>query len=307
MSITISVVMPTYNRRETLAEVLPSLAEQNYPSDSYELLLCDSGSTDGTEELLQQLAIPNLRYLVGENRGRAGARNRGIQAATGEVILFTDADIIADQNLLAEHARIHEAETNVAIVGCEVQVNSLQEYHSVVGDPERRRHMHRRPRRELQWYFYLTGNASARRQTLIDVGAFDENFIGYGHEDIELGYRLKKHGVPILYNPRAVNYHWHPVPFDEKCSKMGMAGRSTVRFWRKHRDPMIKLRLGVNPATMLLHRLFPAGSAGLRYCERRAQQSPFCAELVLQHHYLNGVKAALAEGEQEAKEATVGS
>ena len=96
MTPVISVVIPTFNRRETLERVLPLLANQTLPADQYELLLCDSGSTDGTAELLAELAIPNLRHIrPTENRGRSGARNAGIRGATGEFVLFTDADILA--------------------------------------------------------------------------------------------------------------------------------------------------------------------------------------------------------------------
>ena len=51
----ISVVIPTYNRADSLAVVLPSLLDQTFPAESYELLLCDAGSTDGTEELVKEL------------------------------------------------------------------------------------------------------------------------------------------------------------------------------------------------------------------------------------------------------------
>ena len=75
----ISVVIPTFNRRQTLETMLSMMTKQTLPQEQYELLLCDSGSTDGTAELVAELAIPNLRYLrLTENRGRAGARNAGI-------------------------------------------------------------------------------------------------------------------------------------------------------------------------------------------------------------------------------------
>ena len=63
----ISVVIPTFNRRETLGTVLPLLAKQTLPPDQYELLLCDSGSTDGTRELVAELAIANLRQAIDED------------------------------------------------------------------------------------------------------------------------------------------------------------------------------------------------------------------------------------------------
>ena len=122
----LSVVIPTFNRRETLATVLPLLAGQTLPQEHYELLLCDSGSTDGTNELVAELAIPNLRHIKpAENRGRSGARNAGIREATGEFVLFTDADIIPSDNLLAEHLRLHRARPHSAVVGLEVQVDTV--------------------------------------------------------------------------------------------------------------------------------------------------------------------------------------
>lgn len=287
--------MPTYNRCDTLRHVLPTLLAQNYPKEQYEIILSDSGSTDGTRELVDELAAENLHYLSGPNRGRAGARNRGIQAAVGDIILFTDADILADNNLLEEHARIHANEANTAMVGCEVQVDSLAEYNHAVAHPETRRATHRRPHRQLPWYFFLTGNASAPREALIKVGMFDERFIGYGHEDIELGYRLHQAGLPIRYHPDALNFHWHPLTFSEKCDKMRLAGASTVRFYQKYHDWHINWSLGVNPFSLGWHALLPEKGTILRSFARKATTSPFCRELLLQHYYLTGVKEALKQ------------
>jgi GT2 family glycosyltransferase len=291
----ISVVIPTFNRKQTLEHVLPTLARQTYPADLYEILLSDSGSADGTEEFVRSLNIDNFRFITGENRGRSGARNRGVIEAKGDLILFTDADILADEQLLEEHARLHEEERNIAIVGCEVQVDSLEEYEEARAHPEKRRRLHPETRRELPWLYFLTGNASAPKADLVGAGLFDESFTGYGHEDLELGYRLRKRGMRIRYNPKALNYHWHPVPFDEKCAKMRMAGVSTVRFYRKHRDPVIPMLMGMNPFSMALQSLMAEDGWLLRTCRGRVSSSHLCSELVLQYHYLCGVKEALAK------------
>jgi glycosyltransferase involved in cell wall biosynthesis len=295
LNLTISIVMPTYNRRETLEHVLPTILNQTYPKDAYEILLSDSGSTDGTREMVEAMNIPNLRMITGENRGRSGARNRGICEAKGDIILFTDADILADPHLLEEHAKIHSAKRNTAVVGREVQVDTLKEYKHVMAYPEESRCLHSERTKELSWLFFLTGNASAPKEALVRVGMFDENFTGYGHEDLELGYRLKKSGMRIAYNIHALNYHWHPVPFEEKCQKMHMSGVSTVRFYRKHKDPMIKLLMGVNPVTMALHSVIAENGSLIKRCRRKAAESPSCREIVFQHSYLSGVKAALRD------------
>lgn len=292
MPIEFSVVIPTFNRRATLEEVLPTLLAQSYPAESYELLLCDAGSTDGTRELVEGLQAPNLRFLPGGDSGRAGARNRGIREAHGRIVLFTDADILADPHLLAEHARMHRQHPGDACVGCEVQVDSLDRYRECSKDPQA--HARHKPTRKfLPWHYFLTGNASVERQRLVDVGMFDEDFTGYGHEDLELGYRLLQRGVPIRYNPHAVNYHWHPVPYDEQCRKMRLAGRSTVRFYQKHRDVRIPLRMGMNPLSLGVHSLIGTEGPVFRWLDARAARWPLAREIVLQLHYVSGIKEAL--------------
>ena len=287
----ISIVIPTFNRLDSLKVVLPSLLDQTYPASGYEILLCDAGSQDGTAEWVASLGAENLRFLPGADSGRAGARNRGLHHAGGEVVLFTDADIIADPKLIESHAMRHQRGTAKAVVGCEIQVKSLDEYERFRVDPQAHAR-HKPTRRKLPWHYFLTGNASAPRDLLIEVGGFDQAFQGYGHEDLELGYRLAKR-VGIEYAPEAVNYHWHPVPFPEQCSKMYLAGRSTVTFYRKHRDWRIRLQMGWNPLALLWYRLIPKDGLLYQYFEKRLERSHFARELILQHHYLSGIRSAL--------------
>ncbi len=135
----------------------------------------------------------------------------------------------------------------------EVQVGSYDDYVAKRDDPAKRVPLHGEKPKRLSWLYFLTGNASVTRADLDRVGRFDEEFTGYGHEDLELGYRLQHGGVPLEYEPRAVNYHWHPVPWDEQQQKYELAGRSTVRFYRKHPAWDVKLRLGMTPVSLALH------------------------------------------------------
>ncbi len=290
----ISIVIPTFNRRTTLEKVLPSLINQSLSRDAYEILLVDSGSTDGTDELIKELDLPNIRFFVQENRGRAGARNKGVEEARGDLIIFTDADIIADENLLSAHLALQRTCQGSALVGCEIQVNTLEEYENVKKGRQQRRTLHRDSRKSLSWLYFLTGNVCVSREKLLEVGIFDENFTGYGHEDLELGYRLEKAGVPILYNPEAINYHWHPVEFDEQEKKMHLAGISTVRFFRKHNDWVIRLRLGMTPLSLGIHSLLSPEGSVMRYCRKNKDRAHLCREIVLQYSYLCGIKEALS-------------
>jgi glycosyltransferase involved in cell wall biosynthesis len=297
----LSVVIPTYNRLDTLRYVIPSLLDQGIPRDSYELLVCDSNSNDGTAEYLAQVHAehPNVRHLPGSYTGRAMARNAGIAQAEGEVVLFNDSDIIADPALLETHLARHRAERKIAVVGWEVQVTSIEDYEYKRAHPQERGSLHPATRRRLSWLYFLTGNASVRRQDLLAAGSFDERFTGYGHEDLELGYRLQKAGVQIVYEPRAVNYHCQDVPHDDQVEKMKLAGRSTVRFYRKHPDFAVMANLGMTPISLGVHSALSKLPWVLGYFDRRTAQSKFARSLIQQYYYVSGIKNALAEKEHE--------
>lgn len=293
----ISVVVPTYNRLETLEYVLPTLLAQDLARSEFEVLVCDSNSTDGTAEFLARMRTEhsNVRYLPGAYSGRAAARNAGIAAAQGEVVLFNDSDIFASPDLLSQHLRHHRAARSVAVVGLEVQVKDFADYAYKREHPEMRGFLHKPTRTRLPWLYFLTGNASVRRSDLLRVGCFDESFTGYGHEDLELGYRLERAGVTILYEPKAVNYHCQDVPHDDQKEKMRLAGRSTVRFYRKHPDFAVQLNLGMTPVSLGLHSVLEHTPGLLAFFDARSGRSKFARDLVQQYYYVSGVKDALRQ------------
>ena len=293
----ISVVIPTYNRLDTLQYVLPTLLAQDLPRDRFELLVCDSQSTDGTAEFMHAAAAENsnVRYLPGAYSGRAMARNAGIAAASGRIVLFNDSDILASPDLLSTHLRRHDERARLAVVGWEVQVKDLDDYRFKRDHPAERGHLHPPSRTKLTWLYFLTGNASVERPDLLRVGSFDESFTGYGHEDLELGYRLQKAGVTIVYEPGAVNYHCQDVGHQDQKEKMKLAGRSTVRFYRKHPDLAVKVNLGMTPVSLGIHSFLTKTPGIVGYFDRRAETSKFARDLVQQYHYVSGIKEALGD------------
>ncbi|MGD0052992.1 MAG: glycosyltransferase [Vulcanimicrobiaceae bacterium] len=291
----LSVVVPTYNRIDTLRLMIPALIAQDRPRGEFEVLVADSNSTDGTAAYLAEVARehPFVRHLPGPYSGRAGARNAGIAAARGEIVLFTDSDILAAPDLLSRHLAHHDAPGSRAVVGMEVQVDTYEDYLRKRDDAALRRPLHGEHPKRLSWLYFLTGNASVPKRELDRVGRFDEDFTGYGHEDLELGYRLQHAGVAIVYEPRAVNYHYQYVPWDEQQRKYELAGRSTVRFFRKHPDWDVRLRLGMTPVSLGLHALVDALPPLRDWFERGANRPGVARTLSYQYHYLTGVKAAL--------------
>jgi GT2 family glycosyltransferase len=310
----ISVVIPTYNRLDTLREVIPTLLAQDLPREHFELLICDSNSNDGTAEYLAGVHAqhPNVRHVPGPYNGRAMARNAGIAAAQSPIVLFNDSDILASPDLLSVHLARHQAATasiavgplppvlgsagtrpSVAVVGWEVQVRDLPDYAYKRDHVSERGSLHPASRTKLSWLYFLTGNASVRRDDLLRVGCFDESFTGYGHEDLELGYRLEKAGVAIVYEPRAVSYHCQDIPHDDQKEKMKLAGRSTVRFYRKHPAFEVQAKLGMTPVSLGLHSLLTHAPILLGWFDKQAGTSKFARSVVEQYHYVSGIKAAL--------------
>jgi glycosyltransferase involved in cell wall biosynthesis len=248
----ISVVIGTYNQKDSLKLVLESFFRQSLPPDLYELVVVDSSSTDGTEAMIKELKPPcSLNYIRQENLGKSAARNRGVQEAKGSIILFTDADMIADHNLLNRHIEAHESLGDVAIEGVTYNLNkriSVEDLNPRHPDVLPYIEQKLKPLARLKWAYFLSGNLSMQKSTFIEAGGFDENFSVYGWEDIELGYRLRK--LPLIYNPQAANYHYHFVTDQDMLKRKYNMGRSAAYFYQKHRKLAIGLFLGINPLAM---------------------------------------------------------
>jgi glycosyltransferase involved in cell wall biosynthesis len=86
----VTVIIPLYNKRETIKGTIDSVLTQDYPN--IELLVVDDGSVDGSAEIVETISHPNLRLLRKVNGGAASARNYGITRAKGDWLLFLDAD-----------------------------------------------------------------------------------------------------------------------------------------------------------------------------------------------------------------------
>jgi glycosyltransferase involved in cell wall biosynthesis len=112
----VSVIIPTYNRSRLLKQTVETFLAQSYPPDRWELILADNNSTDDTWAVIQTLAASDSRIhpLKETRRGAHFARNSGALAARGDVLYFTDDDMLADPNLLARIVEAFDADPSVA-------------------------------------------------------------------------------------------------------------------------------------------------------------------------------------------------
>ena len=233
--LSLTVIIPTYNRKDILKKCLNALFNQTFPQSDYEIIVIDDGSTDETEELIKSLMDSPyiLRYLKQENKGPAAAKNVGIKNAQGEIILFIGDDIIASPALLEEHFNAHQKnpEENVAALGYvtwspEIEITPFMKWLENGGPQFHFWQIKDKIEVDTHKYFY-TSNISVKRKFLLENnGFFNEEFVYAASEDIELGYRMKIKGMILKYNKNAIVYHYHYTSLKDTCQRMIKAGIS---------------------------------------------------------------------------------
>ena len=247
----ISVLIPTYNRKDILRKCLEGYSRQTFPADAFELIVVDDGSTDGTAEVVNGLAptLPyRLSYTYQANAGPGAARNRGFRNASGRVILITGDDILPDERLLAEHWEWHSErypEKEIGILGYVtwlpdpaptplmrwmergVQFNYPDLVHGGIAD----------------WRYSYTCNLSIKKRFLEETGElFDESFPYAAFEDIEWGYRLVKKGFSMRFDGQARGWHEHWTTLENSLRRMENVGRS-FRFLKNSNPELYSILL----------------------------------------------------------------
>jgi glycosyltransferase involved in cell wall biosynthesis len=281
----ISVVIGTYNQKHVLQKTLESLFHQTLSPELYEIQLIDSSSTDGTEAMVAGLK-PTCRfdYVRVENQGKTAARNLGIKKATGEIIFLTDADMAADPKLLERHLLAHEKKPNACFEGLTINPDGKPYIKALLW-----------PGKKLKWAYFLSGNLSIKKTAIVEAGLFDENFKGYGWEDIELGYRLSQMRVPLFYLPSAINHHHHPVSDADMVERKYQMGRSAALFYKKHPNFVIRMFLGLNPLAMGVFRIINKRPPLLNNIRSKAARSGFFRYLLAEYQYRLGLTEGLSK------------
>ncbi len=266
----LSVIIPTYNNRAALARTLPPLLAQDFPADQFEIIVLDDGSTDGTREMVTSLTAPvPVHYHWQPNRGRSAARNAGARLARGRILLFLDSDILAGPELLGRHYRYYERHDGPIGVQGRTLIHPDSKTTLFMRTRELTPDLTQRRRHDLSPYQLVTRNLSMRTEDLWAAGGFDETFVGYGWEDIDLGLRLRARGVRFFYDPETVGYDCDARTLDQTLVKARQAGESVFYFWQKHgRGLGMGLFLEVHPALLplkwLIYRAGPYGRLARR-------------------------------------------
>ncbi len=236
----ITVVIPSYNKKDSLRFALKNFFNQSIPKSEYEVIVVDDGSKDGTGRMMEKLKPAcNFKYIYWPRKeiklkqgyrkwskfyNRVGpVRNIGIEHAQGEIILFNDADVLVDRSCLAKHKQYHDQRDNLVIRGFRnylpdsfkpsyKNIDNFR-YLEKIAIPERERWEKPEGFRDEnylidKWFRFVTANLSIRKKYLEEIGGFDKDFVFWGFEDTDLGYRLsRKFNLIFIWDDKIKVYH----------------------------------------------------------------------------------------------------
>lgn len=220
----ISVIIPTYNRKNLLRKCLEALFNQTYPKEKFEIIVVDDGSTDGTENEIKNLTkqFKNLCYLYQKNQGPATARNLGLKKAKREIIAFTDSDCLPAEDWLEQIEKAFRL--NPKALGIEGKT---------ISNFEKEDYFHYRTFNETGGQ-YWTCNIAYQKKALVDIGGFDESFTFF-FEDIDLARRLLRKGK-IVFAPMVVVMHpARKYKLSRELLRLYQI-KSEFRYFLKHKD-----------------------------------------------------------------------
>ncbi len=235
----VSVIISTYNRPDALFSVLNSL--NNQTNLSFEAVIADDGSSDDTLQVIrkfQKISNFDILHVWQEDDGFRAAqiRNKAVAKSSGEYLIFLDGDCATFPKFISKHA--HLAEKSYFVRGSRIMMSEsyTQEFMNSKVRPTSlsflqllslwwRKKIKRifplitiplgklRKLKQKEWYGVKTCNLGMWRKDFFAVNGFDEQYIGWGHEDADLAIRLINNGVRRKEGVNAVTvlHLWHPL------------------------------------------------------------------------------------------------
>jgi glycosyltransferase involved in cell wall biosynthesis len=255
-----SVIIPTYNRPDTVLRLLDSLTRQTLSPAAFEVIVVDDGSTYDSSLITQQQYPFALKYLRQPNSGATIARNNGAQHSQGDVLVVIDDDVTVTPPVLAALTDLCCRETAVLVMGTLISrsedpapspftqsaLAAVNNYdHAGSGDNQDR---------ELLFSWCNTQLLAVRRADFFALGMLQDPTGGWPNwDDVDFGYRAHLAGFRLLQSSQAVGYHWDNSlrSLAAACNRWQRAGQSAVRLFQTHPGlqphlPMLQDKTPVN-------------------------------------------------------------
>jgi len=246
----LSIIIPVYNDAESLKICLRALGKQTYPQDNFEVIIVNNG-LDKLENLDELGLFKNIRINFEPKQSQFAARNSGVKSATGNILVFTDADCVPEPQWLEEGVKCLLSQKGCGIVRGAVcfffkkdSPNVIELYDSLFFLQQKRY--------VEEIGFAVTANLFTSKEMFDECGLFDERLKSGG--DGEWGKRVSSSGYRVLYAPNAIVYHPARNNFSILLKKIkrvtggkyvreSRAFESMYRFWKTNIQEMF---FGIN-------------------------------------------------------------
>lgn len=294
-----TVIIATRDRADFLRDCLACLARQT-ARGRFDVIVVDNGSTDSTPAVIAGAAAASngsVRGLSVAEANRGKARNAGLAAAAGRIIIFCDDDTLPPEQFVEAHLAAHVSAASGRTS------NALE---SVVTGPivnvTDARSLPAPGPGNFSRAFFCTCNVSAPKRALEKIGGFDERYDLYGWEDTDVGVRLRATGLKRTFAWDAYIYHVKPpesLPLDRALSLAREKGAMAARFVRKSPTIAVKLATGAYGANYLRVAVVHAAPMRSLYARWARERPPasrlarFAREALVDAAYIDSLRSAM--------------
>lgn len=233
----VSIIIPTYNRKNWLRETLLLLSLQTYPVEEFEVIVVDDGSDDRTEKIVEEAFPYALHYLWQSNQGDAAARNLGAQHSHADLLVFLDDDVVVEQDYLHHLVLQHDSQNDLIVVGR--SYIWIKESNPLC-DPQRWGSVEKAldESEEISFVEVCSNNMSLRRHAYFSIGMMQSlEFSGSSMWcDVDFAYRAHQQGFKIIRSNQAICWHRDYVlkSIDSHKKRMKEAAYRAVALFQKY-------------------------------------------------------------------------
>ncbi len=231
MKVAVTLAVPCYDAARTLGPVLAGVRRQAVAPD--EVLVIDDGSRDDTARLARRLGARLEQHE--RNRGLAAARNTALEHASGDVVVFVDADAVPHPDLVRRLTAGYDDDARLAAVGGQILeiggASAVDRWRAAFW----RQTLGDRPLDDAP--FVVGACCSVRRSAALAAGGFSPAYRTNG-EDVDISVRLRASGQRLAYDPRALVYHGRRDTLSSLLTMIFRHSRDQVRALRGGGEPV---------------------------------------------------------------------
>jgi len=289
-----TVIIATRDRAGFLRDCLACLARQS-AADRFDVVVVDNGSTDATRDVIADAAAASngaVRGVAVAEPNRGKARNAGLAAAAGRIIIFCDDDTLPPRGFVEAHLAAHAGAT---ASGARVVSGPIINVPNAASLPPP-------GPKNFSRAFFCTCNVSAPKDALQRIGGFDERYDLYGWEDTDVGVRLRAAGLRRYFAWEAFIYHVKPpeaLALNRAVALAREKGTMAARFVRKSPTIAVKLATGAYVANFMRAALVNAAPLRSLYARWANERPPasrlakFAREALVDAAYIDSLRSAM--------------